>query len=400
MTSLLRRLFGRGRRRLTLRARLAVLLGGLLLVLSMALVVFVNVLATATVQSTTAMGVPLEKWPTAPPWRAGDPTPTPLRPVDTYGEPLVNVDSEPVRQYFLGQLQLISIGGLLLVAIVGAAAVYWVAGHALRPLTEMARSARRVSVSTLNTRLAAEGPEDEIKELVDAFNTMLGRLEQSFEQQSQFAANAAHELRTPLSILRTNLEVMFLDENATVEDYREMVPVVERTLARLESLVEDLLAMSTEEGPPQSEEVALRPLVENVLSDLQPVAERERVKLNLQAADLRVRGDGSLLARVFSNLVENGILYNRSGGEVLVTMERGDGAALVTVADTGIGIPVEEQHNVFNRFHRVEKSRSRHKGGAGLGLSIVAHILQHHGGQVRVESAPGTGSKFIVQLPL
>jgi len=306
----------------------------------------------------------------------------------------------PVQQALLGQIRITSLIGLAIIAVLGVIGAYWLAGRALNPLRNVARSAQHISVGTLDTRLELKGPEDEIKELVAAFNTMLGRLERSFDQQGQFVNNAAHELRTPLTTLRTNLQVMYSDNEATVEDYREMAPVLDRTVTRFEHLISDLLLLAKEESKAR-EEVALMPLVGVVLGDLQPVAHRQHVKLNFRGeADVRVLGNGSLLARVFSNLVENGIRYNHEGGEVDVTVGRGEGCAIVTIADTGIGIASEEQPRIFDRFYRVDRSRSRNKGGAGLGLSIVAHILQIHGGKVEVESTPGVGSRFTVQIPL
>ncbi len=179
-----------------------------------------------------------------------------------------------------------------------------------------------------------------------------------------------------------------------------MAPVLDRTVTRFEHLISDLLLLAREESKAR-EEVALMPLVGVVVDDLEPVAHRQHIKLNVTGeADIRVLGNSSLLARVFSNLVENGIRYNHEGGEVDVTVGRGEGCAIVTIADTGVGIAAEEQPRIFDRFYRVDRSRSRNKGGAGLGLSIVAHILQIHGGKVEVESTPGVGSRFTVQIPL
>jgi len=265
----------------------------------------------------------------------------------------------------------------------------------------VSKAAQRISASTLNTRLALDGPRDETKELADAFDTMLGRLERTFEQQSRFVADVAHELRTPLTSLRTTLEVVPADTETTLDDYRAMVAAQERALSRLERLVADLLILATSEQPFSRSEVTLGSLVEEVFSDLKHAADARQVTLRLTNEEEVVAcGDEALLTRAISNLVENAIHYNHPGGEVVVTILRKDAWAVVTIADSGIGIAPEQQALIFDRFYRVDASRTRNRGGAGLGLSIVAAIVQRHGGQVQVESTPGAGSIFTVLLPL
>lgn len=388
------------REHLTLRMRFALLAGALLMTLSMGLALFINLSASMAVDA-GSIALPDELLhPPAGAWQPRMPTATPVSLRNVYSEPVTAGDIDPIRESFLAKIQITSLIGLALVALLGAVGAYWLAGRALRPLRNIARSAHEISAGNLNTRLEFAGPQDEVKDLVAAFNTMLGRLETSFEQQGQFVSNAAHELRTPLTTLRTNLQVMYSDQGATVEDYREMAPVLDRTVTRFEGLISDLLLLAREESEAR-DEVALMPLVGTVLDDLEPVAQRQNVKLHVTAMeDIRVHGNGSLLSQVFSNLVENGIRYNRAGGEVDVTVGRGDGCAIVTIADTGIGIPADERPRIFDRFYRVDRSRSRNRGGAGLGLSIVAHIMQLHGGKVEVESIPGVGSTFTVQIPL
>ena len=179
-----------------------------------------------------------------------------------------------------------------------------------------------------------------------------------------------------------------------------MVESQERALTRLERLVADLLVLATSQ-PLSAAEVTLGVLLEEVVGDLQHVAEARQVSIQLfNEAEVVVRGDDGLLARVFSNLIENGIHYNSPGGSVTITIEQKDAWAVVTVADTGIGIAPENLAHIFERFYRVDASRSRHNGGAGLGLSIVAALVRQHGGEVKVESEPGKGSIFTVQLPM
>jgi signal transduction histidine kinase len=385
------RIFQHKRRRLPLRLRLALWSGGLTLILSFFLLFLINAIAFSSF-------------------------PTIIRDINpvAYNRILhsprhhtftffgaFRQSFNPLEGALLEELQSASLVGLGLVAVLSGVSAYWLAGVALRPVRQVREAAQKVSVSTLHTRLALEGPEDEVKELADTFDDMLGRLEQNFARQSRFVADVAHELRTPLASLRTNMEVVTTDEEATIADYRAMSAAQERALTRLESLVSDLLILAKSEQPIVCNEVALTPLIEEIFCDLE--CEAAQSQISLQAAnesEILVHGNGPLLTRVLSNLVANAIYYNRPRGEVVVTVEQKDAWAVVRVADTGIGIDLAQQTYVFDRFYRVDSSRARHKGGAGLGLSIVSAIVQQHNGNVQVESMPGKGSIFTIFLPI
>jgi heavy metal sensor kinase len=381
------------KRRLPLRLRLALWSGGLVLVLSFGLLLFINSVAFSSFNRIFR-----------------DRTPPPVtierrtQPGCFSTIPFVCFSTRPTNPLELAlifELRNISLIGLGLVTLLGGAGAYWFAGIALRPVRRVSTAARQISANTLDTRLALEGPKDEIKELADTFDAMLERLGQTFELQNRFVADVAHELRTPLASLRTNLEVVAADKDASLDDYRAMVATQERALTRLERLVADMLILATSEQPLVRSEVALAPLLEEVFCDLQQQANARQVTLRLiDSAEVTALGNGQLLARAFSNLIENGIYYNHPGGEVVVTLDQKEEQALVTIADTGIGIDADKQAHIFERFYRVDCSRARHNGGAGLGLAIVAAIVQQHGGEVQVESIPGRGSAFTVALPL
>ena len=397
------RLHGEKRRLIPLRLRLAFWSAGLVFFLSIALLIFVNVQTLAAFpgvikkpliecsknsQCTSKAGTVEINLPSLSSAKSEQ---------GNKSVPIVQTLTHALRN----ELGMISLIGLGLVALLGGAGAYLLSGFALRPLRQMSETARRVHSDTLHTRLAWQGPSDEVRELADTFDAMLERLEQTFEAQKRFVADVSHELRTPLASLRTNLEVVATDNAATVDDYREMMAVQERALSRLERLMSDLLLLATSEQPITCEQVALAPLIEEVMSDLQDAAHAQQIELRLHSeADGVVAGDSLLLARVFSNLVENAICYNRQGGQVIVTLVQEGHQAVVSVADTGIGIPSDQQAHIFDRFYRVDSSRTRHKGGAGLGLSLVRAIVQQHGGQVQVESTSGCGSVFTVRLPL
>lgn len=307
----------------------------------------------------------------------------------------------PLERALLVELRSISLIGFGVIAVLGGAGAYLLAGAALRPVRRVSKAAQLISASTLDTRLALDGPKDEIKELADTFDAMLERLQRTFELQGRFVADVAHELRTPLASLRTNLEVVSADPNATLDDYRAMAATQERALTRLERLIADLLILAKSEQPLSQNGVTLGPLLEEVFCDLKYTAGTQQVTLELAAeTEVVVLGDASLLARVFSNLVENGISYNHPGGKVTVNIDRKESWAVVIVSDTGVGIAPEKQAHVFERFYRADCSRTHHSKGAGLGLSIVTAIVQQHDGRVQVESTPGIGSTFTVLLPL
>ncbi|MCL0099147.1 HAMP domain-containing protein, partial [Dehalococcoidia bacterium] len=216
-------------------------------------------------------------------------------------------------------MTIISLIGLGLILSLGGVGSYWLAGRALRPIQQLAQAASEIDAKRLDTRLNLTGPEDELTQLAATFDAMMDRLEAAFEQQGRFVADAAHELRTPLATLRASLDVVRADPNATIEDYQSMSAAVEHALTRLQRLVDDLLLLATEEHIPPDSAIAIEPILEEVMLDLKPLASEQSVSLRLTgASDLMARGDATLLARVFQNLIENGIRYNREGGEVVV----------------------------------------------------------------------------------
>lgn len=378
----------------TLRIRLALWAMGLLFLTALGLTLFINVATTVVTSPPNATGVPLVEIPVG---RAATAAPDlPVEDQPDVGELSAGTSSDVLRS-----VRIISLIGVGLVAILGGAGAYWLAGRALRPLREISRAAQGIGAGSLDARLASDGPDDELKELANAFNTMLARLERAFSQQRRFVSDAAHELRTPLSTLRVNLEAALSCPADTAHHRRDMAEASERSLTRLERLITDLLILATEDRALAGEEIALGPVLEDVLLDLRPVADERDVSLHFVGeAEVAVRGEEALLRRAFYNLIENAIHYNRSGGKVEVAMHVEGASAIVTVTDTGIGIAAEDQLHIFDRFYRAHPPRGRHRGGVGLGLAIVADIVRRHSGTIVVKSVPGVGSTFTVRLPV
>jgi len=396
------------KQRLTLRLRLALWSGIAIFTISAALTLFINITALTTTPRYEGLSGPQSATPEAqaPSDSASSKSSVPplaVQPAATEEAKsgISPLDVALIQENVLNRVRQISLAGLGLVAVMGGLAAYWITGLALRPVHTVSAAAQQISARSLDKRLAIAGPNDELKKLADAFDAMLDRLQQAFEQQSNFAADAAHELRTPLSTLRTNLEVIQSDPEATIDDYREMAEAFERSLPRLEKLVEDLLLLAQGETGINFEEVALGDLVEELLSELTPLAQEKNVLLQFTGeSEVIIRCDIALLRRAISNMIENGIYYNRPGGNVRIVLEQREKWVYLCIVDTGVGIPPENLDLIFNRFYRGDSSRSCRKGGAGLGLSIAAHIIQLHGGQIQVESKPGFESTFTISLPV
>jgi len=270
----------------------------------------------------------------------------------------------------------------------------------LAPVAAMTRTAASIDVRDLSARLDEESCPLELRGLARSFNEALARLEGAFERQSRFTADASHELRTPVAVIRAQVELA-LQRDRTLDQYRATLQACLRAAERMTGVVESLLVLARSDAGQghAGETVALDEIVREVVALHRPAAEAEGVTLESGAEPVTVSGDARLLVDLLSNLVSNGVRYNRPGGSVKVALGREDGLAVVRVRDTGIGIPEEALPHVFERFFRVDRARSRERGGTGLGLSIASWIAELHGGSIEVESRPDAGSTFTVRLP-
>jgi len=308
------------------------------------------------------------------------------------------LDSERALASFTGTYFL-----MVPVLLIGVAGLGWLAaGRALRPLNELVTATQRISGPNLTVRLALTGHGDELDTLISRFNEMLERLERSFVQMRQFTINASHELRTPITAIRGQLEVALFTARSP-EEYQEAISTALHDVERMGQIVKSLLLLSqVESGQVALEKgtVDLAPIVEAVANHFHLAAEEKGITLtHVVTPNTLARVDRAQCERMVSNLVSNAVKFTPSGGEVRVTLTRDTGHVYLTVSDTGQGIPAEHLPHIFDRFYRVVHSEREPERGLGLGLSFVDWIVKAHDGTIEVKSEEGRGATFLVTLP-
>lgn len=280
-----------------------------------------------------------------------------------------------------------------LLAILGGVATYFISGHALKPLREFSDKIEEVQIQNLADSRIEESKIKELNQLSVSYNKMLERLQDAFEVQRQFTANAAHELRTPLSLMQVQLDLYHSTQHPGSDaDTLQMIKMVTEQNDRLSKMVKTLLDMSELQTVGRDEQIIMDDLVDEVLEDLEPLAQEKNIKLIGKCKDITMVGSDILIYRLVYNLVENAIKYNHSGGQVTVTAYKEQKHIYLLVEDTGSGIPKELRERVFEPFFRVDKSRSRKLGGVGLGLALVHEIVRVHDGSITVKSNPSGGT--------
>ena len=284
-------------------------------------------------------------------------------------------------------------------ALLGGVVTYFISGHALRPIREFSDKIEKVQAQNLADSRIEENQVKELNQLSVSYNRMLERLSDAFEIQRQFTANAAHELRTPLALMQVQLDLYHSNSHPGNDaDTVQMIKMVTEQNDRLNKMVKTLLDMSELQTVGRDDEIVLDALVDEVLEDLEPLAEGKNIRLIGKCKDVTMVGSDILIYRLVYNLVENAIKYNHSGGQVTVTADRKEKHVYLSVEDTGAGIPEELKERVFEPFFRVDKSRSRELGGVGLGLALVREIVRVHDGNITVKSNPSGGTIFEVVL--
>lgn len=338
-----------------------------------------------------------------------------------------NVDPKALFPQFEQEIQetkedflLRSVIATTIIILLSSVCTYFLTKKTLMPLQKLTSEVSQIQAQNLSTQLTVPNSKDEIAQLTSSFNEMLTRLDNAFSTQKQFSANAAHELRTPLAVLQTNLEVFEKKQEPEMVEYRQLFTMIKEQTARLSQLVGTLLDMTNLKSVPRTDHVSLEELVDEVFCDLDPVAEKAGISIHFDDSSsqdlytdvhtpdasalnnniLNITGSYVLLYRAVYNLVENAIKYNRPNGSVTVSVKEKNGQAMILVKDTGIGISPENQKKIFDPFFRVDKSRSRAMGGAGLGLALVDSIAREHGGSVKVLESNEKGSIIALMLPV
>lgn len=338
-----------------------------------------------------------------------------------------NVDPKALFPQFEQEIQetkeaflLRSVIATTIIILLSSVCTYFLTKKALTPLQKLTSEVSQIQAQNLSTQLAVPNSKDEIAQLTSSFNEMLTRLDNAFSTQKQFSANAAHELRTPLAVLQTNLEVFEKKQEPEMVEYQQLFTMIKEQTARLSQLVGTLLDMTNLKSVPRTDHVSLEELVDEVFCDLDPVAEKAGISIHFDDSSSQdwhtdvhtpdasalnnnirnITGSYVLLYRAVYNLVENAIKYNRPNGSVTVSVKEKNGQAMILVKDTGIGISPENQKKIFDPFFRVDKSRSRAMGGAGLGLALVDSIAKEHRGTVKVLESSSAGSTIVLMLPV
>ncbi len=290
-----------------------------------------------------------------------------------------------------------------LALLMASALGYWMSRRALAPVDQMTQAAHEISAHNLSSRLSIPNTGDELQRLAETLNQMLARIEASLERISRFSADASHELRTPITVMRTRTELA-LRRSRTSAENQHTLEQLHRELMHTSDLLDNLMFLARTDSDAEHLRMVptnIKDVLQDVLAQALPMADAKHVTLDaeLPQQPIWIAGDHQLLQRLFLILVDNAVKYTPSSGQVSIRFGAENGMIVISVIDSGIGISNEDLPHIFDRFYRADKARSREMGGAGLGLSIGRWIAEAHGGSVVAESQPATGSTFKVALP-
>ena len=284
------------------------------------------------------------------------------------------------------------------VTLLGGVLAYFLSGHALKPLRTFTSQIEKVQPNNLTDMKITEEVLPEFRQFSRSFNQMLDRLDEGFSAQRQFTGNAAHELRTPLSLMQAQLELFSAEHSDMLPETAEFLRLLCEQTERMTQMTKTLLEMSELRTVPCDDRIELGAMIEEIFADLAPLADRKGISLE-SAGDGVMLGSDALIYRMLFNLTENSIRYNQPNGNVRITVADEDSQLVIRVADTGCGIPTKYRESIFQPFFRVDKSRSREYGGVGLGLSLVWEIVALHNGKIRVEESSEKGTAIAVKFP-
>ena len=286
----------------------------------------------------------------------------------------------------------------IIITVASSSMMYFFIGYALKPLQNLSEQIEDIQAKNLKHLVVSDQSSIEIEQLTNAFNEMLERLSNTFATQRQFSANAAHELRTPLAVMCTKLEVFEKNNNPSAAEYQETVHMIRMQTSRLSHVIDILLEMTDLQSAQKQDHISLTDMAEEVICDLTALADKKNITIFQNPGTAEIIGNDTLIYRAIYNLVENAIKYNHTGGNVTVSIKEDSEFASVIVSDNGPGIQQEDWQHIFEPFFRVDKSRSRDMGGAGLGLALVKEIARQHGGDVYVVQSSKNGTEIALKL--
>jgi heavy metal sensor kinase len=297
-------------------------------------------------------------------------------------------------------MKLAGVGAVIL--ILGLAGGWWLASRAIRPIHEISATALKISAGDLSRRIDVQDTESELGQLASVLNATFARLENAFTQQQQFTSDAAHELRTPVSVMLTQTQTA-LNRDRSATEYRETLEACQRSAQRMRRLIESLLELARLDAGQETMKRSrfdLAQIAADCIGQIKPLAESRRIRIEPDLAPAECNGDSERIAQVITNVLSNAVFYNRDNGEVRVRVRRDQNFAVIEVADNGTGIAPEHQANVFKRFYRADPARTASQGRSGLGLAISKAIIEAHGGAIELASEAGKGTVFTVRLPV
>lgn len=305
--------------------------------------------------------------------------------------------TQTVSKIYMGSLLT-----LLITLGLGGICSYFIADKALKPLQLLSTNIKTINEHQLNQQLPIQGPNDEIKELTTSFNQLLSKLNKAFISQKRFNANLTHELKTPLAIIKTNIDVLSDQSHIGQKEYRETLDLIDKSVQKMNLIIETLFDLMQNENAPLEDEIDIVTVLNDVIEDLTPLASQQQIILMIPSKPVttQIKGNEILIYQAFYNLIENAIKYNKPNGTVEITYERLKEQLKIQISDSGIGIPAESLHHLFEPFYRVDKYDVHAKKSLGLGLALTLATIKHHHGEIQIESEEQKGTKITILLPL
>lgn len=289
---------------------------------------------------------------------------------------------------------------MIIIIFVGSILIYFILGKMLNPVKKFSKQIEIINEYQLSDRVSGFNSCEELGELQKSFNSMLDRLDRAFESKKRFSSDAAHELKTPLAVLKNSLDVLEIDENPSEEDYKYTVAILKKQTERMISLVNNLFTMSEQKDYHFNDTVDINIIINDIINDLSKEIEDKSLSINTYGKSLSVKGNSVMLNHAISNIIQNAVKYNNKNGSIDIITEEVDKKCIITIKDTGVGIEKGKEKEIFEPFYRVDTSRSRKIGGAGLGLAITKDIISRHGGGVSYTPNESGGSIFEITLPM